>query len=285
MAQKADKIRVLPRINRILQELVEFIIGPWLYRKNTKPLQEKVYQLEQYMYKDILKVEKRLELMIGQLQQQLEQFKEETKTQIENIKSNLPNQEEDIQKTVNISQILKPTVEVLQRELEDKQQGIHEHSATEIQSRLQQTLRQLESLTSSLPQLELQRIASLEAGKWLLAHRAELAQMLSVSLLNPYDTHTEEFNRNIRQYLKLLGHCLENGIEPKLLYQQVVTHQHPPVEIYLQAFDLITKQVSDWESQERVSPQAAIELRKCFNYVSDYLTEERQRAHSRRQMV
>lgn len=278
MTQKTNHTGALQRFGKTLQEVVEFILNPWLSRVDAKPLQEKVYFIEKPLYKGRPDDEQRLESMIEQLQTQLDSHKNNTKTQLEDIKAALPKQVEDVlQQTININRIIRPTVEVLMRELEEKKQSFQESTnIVEIQARqerLQETLVHLEKLTASFPNLEVQRVASLEAGKWLLAHRAELADSVASELLSSEYPYREDFCRNIRQYLKLLGHSLENGIEPRLLYQGIITHQQPPTEIYLQAFYLIRNRfMSDGESLEKVSDQAAEELTKYFNYLIDYLS-------------
>ncbi len=278
MAQNIKNIALWQKGGKTLQGFIEFIIGPWLKRANVKPLQEKVDFLERRMYKGLQETEERLELMIQHLQTQLDSIKDNTNTQLNDLKtSDLSNQVEDVlQQSAHISQVIKPTVEVLSRELEDKKQRSEEiTNIAEIQAkqnRLQDTLGQLEELTATFPNLEVQRLACLEAGKWLLTHRAEVARLVALELLVPQHPQTEEFRHNIRQYLKLLGHCLENGIEPRLLYQGVITHQQPSVEMYLKAFELIkNKYVTDWESLDRVSTQAAEELRRYLSYLIDYI--------------
>ena len=278
MTQNTHKIRLLQSVGRTLQEFLEFIISPWHNKAAVKLLQKKVDILERQTYKGLPNTEERLESMIQYLQVQIDNLKDDTNTQLDNIKKyEIPKQVEEVLKqTIYISQIIRPTVEVLMGELEDKKQRTEENiSAAEIQARqdkLQETLAQIEKLTASFPNLEAQRPASLEAGKWLLTCRVELAQAVALELLSSQHPQVEVFCRHIRQYLKLLGHCLENGIEPSLLYQGVVTHQDPPDETYLNAFKLIrNKHISDWESSEEVSPQAAEELRRYFSYLIDYL--------------
>ena len=278
MKQNTNEIGVVQRVGKTLLEFLEFILSPWHNKAAVKLLQKKVDILERQTSKGLPNTEERLESMIQYLQVQIDSLKDDTNTQLDNIKKyELPKQVEEVLKqTIYISQIIRPTVEVLMRELEDEKPCSEENtSAVKIQARqdkLQETLAQIEKLTASVPNLEAQRPASLEAGKWLLTCRLELAQAVASELLSPQHPQIEVFCRNIRQYLKLLGHCLENGIEPSLLYQGIITHQDPPVETYLNAFKLIrNKHISNWESSEQVSPQAAEELRRYFSYLIDYL--------------
>ena len=278
MAQNIKDIAVWQKFSKTLQGLVEFILGPWLYRADIKPLQEKVYLLERRMYKSLQETEERLESTIQNLQTQLDSLKDNTNYQLEGLKrADLSNQVEDVlQQIVHISQVIKPSVDVTVRERGDKNPRLSETTnIAEIVAehhRFQDTLEQLEELTASFPNLEVQRLACLEAGKWLLKHRAEVARLVALELLVPQHPQIEEFRHNIRQYLKLLGHCLENGIEPRLLYQGVITHQQPSVEIYLKAFELIKNEyLTDWESLEGLSTQAAEELRRYLSYLIDYV--------------
>ena len=83
--------------------------------------------------------------------------------------------------------------------------------------------------------------------------------------------HIEEFYRNISKYLKLFGSCMENEIEPRLVYKGVVTHYEPPIEIYLKAFELIrSKYIRDWQTSAVVSSRAIDELKGYLDYLIDY---------------
>ncbi|MBO3460971.1 hypothetical protein G7B40_013940 [Aetokthonos hydrillicola Thurmond2011] len=273
MTQNTNKTGVLQRIGRILPELLEFLISPWLNRGEVKRLQDKVYSLErQIRSQSSLETEEHLTSMIQYLQEQIDNQQEHTITQLENLKKHdLPNQvEETLTQKLYIRQIIKSTVEELMHELAQKNTKSGE--IKEKQEELQTDLEHIEKLTASFPKIKVQKITDLEAGKWLLASRVDLAQSVALELLSPQDPNMEVFCFNIRQYLKLLGHCLENGIEPSLLYQGVITHDQPPAEIYLKAFKLIlSKYISNWESSNQISNQAADELRRYFKYLVDYL--------------
>lgn len=280
MAQNTKSIGVLERIGKTLQEFAFFFISPWRYRATVKSLQKRVDFLERRLY-EMPNTEERLESIIQHLQSQLNFLQDSKKNRLDNLlESDLRQQVLDVLKeeTYLISKIIKPTVEVLINELEDKKQ-VRQGSASAADVRvreeeLQESIAQIQQLTASLPQLEAQTAACLEAGHWLLAHRAELVEHVGDELLSPQHPQIEEFRYNLGKYLKLLGGCLENGIEPCLLYQGVITHHQPPVEIYMKAFKLIRdKHISDWESSYQLSTQAAEQLRAYFSYLIDYLVK------------
>jgi hypothetical protein len=273
MTQNTNKTGVLQRIGKTLHELLEFIISPWLNAAEVKRLQDKVYSLErQILSKSLSETEERLNTIVRYLQEQIDSLEENTNSQIETLKKyDLTNQiEEILTQKIHTSQMLRATVKELMDELSQNRTNVEEGEVK--QEGLQKNLEQIEKLTASFPKIKVQRLTYLEAGRWLLACRVELAKSVASELLSPEDPNIEVFCRNIRQYLKLLGHCLENAIEPTLLYQGVITHQQPPAEIYLKAFKLIlSKYISIWESSKQVSHQAADELRRYFNYLVNYL--------------
>jgi hypothetical protein len=277
MRVKTNSIGVLERFAKTLQGFAGFIISPWLNGASVKPLQERIYFLEQCVYDNFPETEQRLEMMVDKLQRQIENLQESTNHRLDEImKYQLPQQVLELlqEQSDRINETIKPTVEALMYELEEqRRRSLGSLSIAEVQARqdrLQHSLEQLEELTTSLPYLEVQRVACLEAGKWLLVRRGELAQEIADEILTPEHPLIEDFRHNLRKYLKLLGSCMENEIEPRLLYQGVINHQEPPVEMYWKAFQLMRDKVAHWESSAQISSQAAEELRSYFNYLIDY---------------
>ena len=244
-----------------------------------KKMQRRIEILERKLESESSQAELSQERMIYSLQKQLDLLEESTNNRLEKILNyELRHQVlEVIQGQIDfITRIIKPTLEVLLRELEDKKfSDVGILSLKEIQERqekLRYSLEHIErELTASLPELQAQRAGCVEGGRWLLANRIELAQTVAWELLTQQHPHTEEFSRNISKYLKLIGSCMQNEIEPRLLYKGVVTHYEPPVEIYLKAFELIrSKYISDWQKSSVVSDKAIDELKGYFDYLIDY---------------
>ncbi|WP_017316543.1 hypothetical protein [Mastigocladopsis repens] len=281
MAQNINRVGVVHKAIKILRDFAAFIISPWSSKASIKSLQKRVDSLEQGLYESLPNTEQRLESLIENLQYQFNFLEDSTKNRLENLLEydlrqqvlNVLKEETDI-----VIQNIKPIVEDMICELGDNQilEGNHPNVA-DIQLKqhqLQESLAQIQQLTTSLPSLEAQSAACLEAGFWLLAHREEVAQEVAHELLGSQHPQIEVFRYNLSKYLKLLGSCLENGIEPRLLYQGIITHQQPPVETYTNAFKLIQdKYISYWEESDQVSTEAAVELRGYFNYLIDYLVK------------
>ncbi|MCX7596219.1 MAG: hypothetical protein N2235_21160 [Fischerella sp.] len=279
MRENTNNIGVLQQIVKILYEFAEFIISPWLYGGSFHPLKQRVELLERRVYQGLQEKEESQDRVIQDLQQQINYLQGSTNSQLEKIINYELRQQllEVVKEQTNIvNKIIKPAVEDAIRELEHKKQlSKTTNSTAEIQTRLdrlRQSLANIEKLTTSFPYLEAQRAACVEAGRWLLARRAEVAQKVTNELLNPLHPQAEELRQNICKYLKLLGSCMENEIEPRLLYKKIITHQQPPVQTYVKAFQLIkSKYINDWEFSEQISSKAAEELRGYVSYLIYYL--------------
>lgn len=279
MSQKFNNTGVLEKMGKTLHEFAGFIISPWVNASLFKKMQKKIDILEGKLDGDSLQTELSQDEMIDSLQQQLNFLQENTNNRLEKIVNyELRHQIlEVIEGQVDfITRIIKPTVEVLLKELEDKKLSdvgiINLKEIQERQDKLRYSLEHIErELTASLPELQAQRAGCIEGGRWLLGNRIELAQTVARELLTQEHPHTEEFCRNISKYIKLIGSCMQNEIEPRLLYRGVVTHYEPPVEIYLKAFELIRrKYISDWHNSAVVSDKAIDELKGYFDYLIDY---------------
>jgi|GEM_PF-2855350 len=279
MAQKLNNTGVLEKIGKTLYGFAEFIVSPWVNASQLKVMHKRIEGLERKLYQPEPQTELSQEKMIYSLQQQLDFLEESTNNRLEKIVNyELRSQVlEIIHEQIDfIAKIIKPTVEVLLRELEDKKLShvgiVSLKEIEERQDKLRYSLEYIErELTASLPELEAQRAGCIEAGRWLLANRIELAHTVASELLSREHPHIEEFRRNISKYLKLIGSCMENEIEPRLLYKGVVTHYEPPVEIYLKAFELIrSKYIRDWQSSAVVSDKAINEFIGYFDYLIDY---------------
>ena len=280
MAQKLNNQGIIGKMGRNLHSFAGFIFSPWVNASLLKKMQSRVEDLERKLYKasprkDLSQQQK----MISSLEQQLASLEENTNSRLEKIVNyELRNQILEISKgrIEYITKIIKPTVEVLIRELEDKKLShvgiINLKEIQERQDKLRYSLEYIErELTSSLPELESQRAGCIEGGRWLLANRIEVAQTVAYELLTPEHQHIEEFCRNISKYLKLIGSCMENEIEPRLLYKGVVSHYEPPVEIYLRAFESIrSKYVNEWQNSAAISDKAIDELKGYLDYLIDY---------------
>ncbi|WP_315790173.1 hypothetical protein [Fischerella sp. JS2] len=279
MRENTKNIGVLHKVGKTLHELAEFIFNPWLNSASVHPLERRLQLLERRVYQGMLDKEESQDLVMHDLQQQIDCLQESTNSRLENIiKYELRHQVLEVLKEQAhiINQIIKPAVEDVISELEHKKQYFQPSTNTaEIQKKqdkLRQSLAYIEDLNASVPHIEAQRAACIEAGRWLLSRRLELAQAVTSKFLSPQHPQAEEFCRNICKYIKLLGCCMENEIEPRLLHKKVITHQQPPVQTYVKAFQLIkTKYINDWESSQQVSTQAAEELRGYFNYLLHYL--------------
>ena len=279
MAQKLNNREVLEKMGRTLHGFAEFIISPWVNASLLKRMQGRVEGLERKLYHGYQKTELSQDKVIYSLQQQLDFLEESTNNRLEKVVNyELRHQVLEIVKEHIdfIAKIIKPTIEVLLKELEDKNLSrVEVVSLKEIQQRqdkLRYSLEYLErEITVSLPELEAQRAGCIEAGRWILTNRIELATVVAQDLLNSEHRYLEVFIRNISKYLKLIGSCMENEIEPRLLYKGVVTHYEPPVELYLKAFELIrSKYISDWQKSAVISDKAIDELKGYFDYLIDY---------------
>lgn len=279
MAQKLNNAGVIGKMGKTLHGFAGFIFSPWVNASLFKRMQRRVEDLERKLYKTSSQSELSQEKMISSLQQQLDVLEESTNNRLEKIVNyELRDRvSEGIQEQIDfIVKIIKPTVEVLIRELEDKKFShvgiINLKEVQERQDKLRYSLEYLEKeLTASLPELESQRAGCIEGGRWLLANRIKLAQTVARELLTQEHPHIEEFCRNISKYLKLIGSCMENEIEPRLVYKGVVTHYEPPIEIYLKAFELIrSKYIRDWQTSGVVSDKAIDELKGYLDYLIDY---------------
>lgn len=280
MAQNINKVGIVQKSISILQDFAGFLISPWLNRASVKSLQKRVDSLERHLYQGLPNTEQRLESLIWQLQHQFNILQDSTKNRLDKLlESELRQQVLDVlqEQTDIIIQNIKPTVEDLIREVENNKRSQGKVSLADVQAKqhkLQESLAQIQQLSASLSSQEAQSAACLQAGFWLLAHREELAQEVADELLGSQHPQIEVFRHNLGRYLKLLGSCLENGIEPRLLYQGIITHHQPSVEIYVKAFKLIQdKYISYWEYSAQVSTEAAVELRAYFNYLIDYLVK------------
>ncbi|MEM7712068.1 MAG: hypothetical protein AAF349_00490 [Cyanobacteria bacterium P01_A01_bin.68] len=279
MAQKLNNQGIVGKMGRNLHSFAGFIFSPWVNAPLLKKMQSRVEDLERKLYKVSPRKDLSQQKMISSLEQQLASLEENTNSRLEKIVNyELRNQILEISKEriEYITKIIKPTVEVLIRELEDKKLShvgiINLKEIQERQEKLRYSLEYIErELTSSLPELESQRAGCIEGGRWLLANRIEVAQTVAYGLLTPEHQHIEEFCRNISKYLKLIGSCMENEIEPRLLYKGVVSHYEPPVEIYLKAFESIrSKYVNEWQNSAAISDKAIDELKGYLDYLIDY---------------
>ena len=279
MAQKLNSTGVIGKMGKTLYGFAGFIFSPWVNASLFQRMQRRVEDLERKLYQTSSQTELSQEKMIGSLQQQLEVLEQSTNTRLEKIVNyELRDRVSEViqQQKEFVTKIIKPTVEVLIKELEDKKlsrAGIV--NLKEVQDRLDKLRYSLEylekELTASLPELQLQRAGCIEGGRWLLTNRIEIAQTVARELLTQKHPHIEEFSRNISKYLKLIGSCMENEIEPRLVYKGVVTHYEPPVEIYLKAFELIrSKYIRDWQISNVVSDKAIDELKGYLDYLIDY---------------
>jgi len=279
MAQKLNNEGVIGKMGKTLHGFAGFIFRPWTNASLFKRMQRRIEDLERKLYKTSSQGGLSEEKMISSLQKQLNSLEESTNNRLEKIVNyELRNQVLEITKEQIgfITKIIKPTVEVLIRELEDKKLShvgiINLKEIQERQEKLRYSLEYIErELSASVPELESQRAGCIEGGRWLLANRMELAQTVARELLTQQHPHIEEFRRNITKYLKLIGSCMENEIEPRLVYKGVVTHYEPPVEIYLKAFELIrSKYISEWQKSAVVSDKAIDELKGYLDYLIDY---------------
>ena len=279
MAQKLNNQGIIGKMGRNLHSFAGFIFSPWVNASLLKKMQSRVEDLERNLYKSSPRKDLSQQKMISSLEQQLASLEENTNSRLEKIVNyELRNQILEISKEriEYITKIIKPTVEVLIRELEDKKLShvgiINLKEIQERQDKLRYSLEYIErELTSSLPELESQRAGCIEGGRWLLANRIEVAKTVAYELLTPEHQHIEEFCRNISKYLKLIGSCMENEIEPRLLYKGVVSHYEPPVEIYLRAFESIrSKYVNEWQNSAAISDKAIDELKGYLDYLIDY---------------
>lgn len=279
MAQKFSNQGIIGKMGKNLYGFAEFIFSPWVNASLFKRMQRKIEDLEIKLNRTSSKTDLSQQTIISSMQQQIANLEENTNSRLEKIVNyELRNQILEITKeqVEYITKIIKPTVEVLIRELEDKKLShvgiINLKEIQERQEKLRYSLEYIErELTSSLPELESQRAGCMEGGRWLLANRIEVAQTVAYELLTPEHPHIEEFRRNISKYLKLIGSCMENEIEPRLLYKGVVNHYEPPVEIYLRAFESIrSKYISEWQNSAVVSDKAIDELKGYLDYLIDY---------------
>ncbi|MGH8000739.1 MAG: hypothetical protein ACREPR_15255 [Brasilonema sp.] len=280
MTQNVNKVGVMQKSTKILQYLAIFIISPWLDKVSVKSLQKRVDYLERNLYEELSNTEQRLESVIQQLQHQFNFLQDSTKNQLDNLlEHDLRQQVLNVLKeqTDLMIQNMKPIVEDLMREREENKRSQGNISQAHIQvkqHKIQESLAQIQPLPASLAPPEAQSAACLEAGFWLLAHREEIAQQVADDLLSSQHPQVEVFCYNLGRYLKLLGSCLENKIEPRLLYQGIITHHQPPVEAYMKAFKLIQNQyIRYWEDSAQVSTEAAKELQAYFKYLIDYLVK------------
>lgn len=232
MAQNVNKVGVMQKSIKILQDLAIFIISPWLDRTSVKSLQKRVDYLERHLYEDLCNTEQRLESLIQQLQHQFNFLQDSTKDQLDKLlEHDLRQPVLDVLKeqTDLMIQNMKPIVKDLIREREKNKLSRGNVSQAHIQvkqHKIQESLAQIHPFTASLARPEAQSAAKLEAGFWLLAHREEIAQQVADELLSSQHSQTEVFRHNLGRYLKLLGSCLENKIEPRLLYQGIITHHN-----------------------------------------------------------
>lgn len=281
MTQKSNNLGlgVIEKMGRTLQGFAGFIFSPWVNASLFRKMQRRVENLERKLYQNSPSAELSQKKMISSLQEQLNFLEESTNNRLDKIvKYELKHQVlEVIQEQIYfLTQIIKPTVEVLIRELEDKKIShvgiLNLKEVQERQDKLRYSLEYIEKeLTAFHPELESQRAGCIEAGRWLLANRIDLAHTVACELLTPEHPHTEEFCRYISKYLKLIGSCMENEIEPRLLYKGVVTHYEPPVEIYLKAFELIkSKYIGEWQTDGVISDKAIVELKGYLDYLIDY---------------
>ncbi|AFY58131.1 hypothetical protein Riv7116_5765 [Rivularia sp. PCC 7116] len=280
MAEKINNAGVIEKMGKALHDFTGFIFSPWINASLFRKMQRRVEDLENKLYKTSSQTASSQEKMVSSLQRQLDLLEESTSNRLEKIANHEVRHEvsETIQKQIDIlTQIIKPTVEILLEELEDKKLHnggvISLKDIQERQNKLRYSLECIErELTASLPELESQRAGCIEAGRWLLANRIQLAQTVARELLTQEHPHIEEFRRVISKYLKLIGSCMENEIEPRLLYKGVVNHYEPPVEIYLRAFELIkSKYVNNLQKDGVVSAKAVEELKGYLDYLIDYI--------------
>ncbi|MCJ8281293.1 MAG: hypothetical protein MJK14_15810 [Rivularia sp. ALOHA_DT_140] len=225
MAQKLNNAGFIGKIGKTLHGFAGFIFSPWVNASVLQKMQRRVENLETKLYQTSPQAQFSQEKMISSLQQQLSYLEEKTNNRLEKILHyELRNQVLQVtQEQIGfITQIIKPTVEILIRELEDKKLShvgiINLKEIQQRQDKLRYSLEHIErELTVSLPELESQRAGCIEGGRWLLANRIELAQTVARELLTSEHPHIEEFRRNISKYLKLIGSCMENEIEPRLV--------------------------------------------------------------------
>ncbi|KAF3887310.1 MULTISPECIES: hypothetical protein [Nostocales] len=278
MAQNINKTGLLQKVIKSLQEVADFIFSPWMHRAYVKSLHRRVEYLERKVYEGVPNTEERLEVLIQHWQNQFDLLQNQAKTQLDKlVEYDLHQQVLEILKeqTHIIIQTIKPNIEDLVCEIEKKKHLDDKETEADLQAKqhkLQESLTQIQHLNDLLPHIEAQTAASLEAGHWLLAIREDLAQDLAKELLGRQNSQIKVFRTQLSRYLKLLGSCLENGIEPRLLYQGIISHEQPSPEIYLEAFNLIkNRYIPEWEYSSHVSKKAAEELKKYFNYLTDYL--------------
>ncbi len=274
MRQNINSMGMLHRFIRNLQRFLRFLLNPWISGVAVKPLEKRVDMLERRVHKDLSDTEERLLSMMDNLQNQMDFLYLDTKNRLDKFIEGEIDQKVMVGmngKNDFINEI-KPETQA-RNKIENQEQYKQEIQTR--QDRIERSILELQSLTASLPNLETKRAACLEAGRWLLAQREELAMKAGNELLNLQNSEIEEFRFYIGKYLKLLGHCLENAIEPRLLYEGVITHpQRPSSETYLQGFDLIrTKYISESESSNQISPEAAIELRESISYLFNYFVD------------
>jgi hypothetical protein len=278
MAQNINRVKMVQKPTKSLHDLAKFIISPWLERPSVKSLQKRVDYLERRLCQELPNTEQRLESLIQQLQRQFNFLQDSTTNRFHKLlEYDLPQQVLDVlnEQTDLIIQNIKPIVEDLIREQEEKkrlQENISEALIPVKHHKIEEFSEHLQEFTPSLPLPEEQSAASLEAGLWLLAHRDKITQEVADELLGSQNPQTQVFRQNLSRYLKLLGSCLENGIEPRLLYKGIITHEQPAVEIYVNGFKLIqNKYIKSWEDSAQISTEASQQLRAYFKYLIDYL--------------
>ncbi|GAA6617786.1 hypothetical protein [Scytonema sp. NUACC26] len=278
MAQNINRTSLLQKVIKSLQEVAEFIFSPWLHRTSVKSLQRRVEYLEKRVFEGVPNTEEWLDLLIQHWQHQFDLLQNQAKNQLDKlVEYDMRQQVLEVLKeqTHTIVQTIKPSIEDLVYEIERKKNLEDNESSANIQAKqqkLQESLAQIQQLSALLPHIEAQTAASLEAGHWLLATKEELAQDIAYELLDWQHPQIEVFRTQLSRYFKLLGSCLENSIEPRLLYQGIISHDQPSTEIYLEAFNIIkARYIPEWEHASRISPKAAEELKKYFNYLTDYL--------------
>jgi hypothetical protein len=278
MAQNINRTSLLQKVIKSLQEVAEFIFSPWLHRASVKSLQRRVEYLEKRAYESVPNTEEWLDLLIQNWQYQFDLLQNQAKNQLDNlVECDLRQQVLEVLKeqTHTIVQTIKPNIEDLIYEIEKKKQLENNQNSANIQEKqqkLQASLAQIQQLSALLPHIEAQTAASLEAGHWLLAIKEDLAQDLASELLGWQHSQIEVFRTQLSRYFKLLGSCLENSIEPRLLYQGIISHEQPSTDIYLEAFNIIkARYIPEWENSSQISKKAAEELKKYFNYLTDYL--------------
>ncbi|KAB8330541.1 hypothetical protein SD80_028135 [Scytonema tolypothrichoides VB-61278] len=278
MGQNINKVKMVHNPTKSLHDLAKFIISPWLERASVKSLQKRVDYLERRLSQELPNTEQRLKSLIQQLQRQFNFLQDSTTNRFDKLlEYDLPQQVLDVlnEQTDLIIQNIKPIVEDLIREQENNkrlQENISEALIPVKHHKIEEFSEHLQEFTPSLPLPEEQSAASLEAGLWLLAHRDKITQEVADELLGSQNPQIEVFRQNLSRYLKLLGSCLENGIQPRLLYKGIITHEQPAVEIYVNGFKLIqNKYIKCWEDSAQISTEAVQQLRAYFKYLIDYL--------------